>query len=58
MTAALVKVRTLREHNGPEGMKVAGDEYQRTKEDAEQLVARGIVELATARKQSGRRRSE
>lgn len=40
-----VRVRTLRQHDGPEGQKWQGDEYERSRLDAEQLAKLGVVEI-------------
>jgi hypothetical protein len=44
-----VKVRTIRPHDTTEGMKAPGDEYERTKADADALAKGGIVELVPSR---------
>jgi hypothetical protein len=52
-----VTVRTLRPHDTTEGMKHPGDEYDRTKADADKLSARSIVEPVDAAKaKSGKRK--
>jgi len=40
-----VRVRTIRPHDTTEGLKVPGDEYDRTKEEADTLSAQGIVRI-------------
>lgn len=40
-----VKVRTLRQHDGSEGQKWEGDEYERTVADARLLEASGVVKI-------------
>ena len=40
-----VRVRTLRQHDGPEGQKWQGDEYERSRLDAEQLEKIGVVAI-------------
>lgn len=47
MSPDRVKVRTIRPHDTSEGMKVPGDEYERTKADAESLRAAGVVSIIT-----------
>lgn len=47
-----VRVRTLRQHDGPDGQKWQGDEYERTKPDAEYLSGLGVVEIVTREKKS------
>lgn len=42
-----VKVRTIRPHDTNEGMRQPGDEYDRLKAEADHLIARGVVELAS-----------
>jgi hypothetical protein len=49
MSRDLVKVRTIRPHDTTEGMKAPGDEYERSKTDADQLSKQGVVELVTVR---------
>ncbi len=44
-----VKVRTLRPHDTTDGMKAPGEEYERTKADADRLAKLGVVELVTTR---------
>ena len=44
-----VKVRTIRPHDTIEGMKLPGDEYERSKADADQLTKTGVVVAATVR---------
>ncbi len=43
-----VKVRTIRPHDTIEGLKAPGDEYDRTKEDADTLSAVGVVGIVPA----------
>ena len=50
-----VQVRTIRPHDTAEGMKLPGDVYDRTKEDADQLSALGVVGIvATAKPKAGK----
>lgn len=49
MSRDLVKVRTIRPHDTSDGLRAPGDEYERSKADAEQLAAQGVVELVQAR---------
>jgi hypothetical protein len=44
-----VKVRTIRPHDTTEGMKAPGEEYERSKVDADVLTELGVVESATVR---------
>jgi hypothetical protein len=50
MSHDLVKVRTIRPHDTTEGLRLPGDEYERTAKDAEQLSKAGVVELATPKR--------
>jgi hypothetical protein len=43
-----VTVRTLRQHDTDEGMKVAGDVYARATADAAALVAQGLAEIVAS----------
>jgi hypothetical protein len=54
MSRDLVKVRTLRPHDTTEGLKQPGDEYDRSKADAEQLECAGVVSIASAKAPSKR----
>ena len=49
MSRNLVKVRTIRPHDTTEGLKQPGDEYERTKSDAEKLSAAGVVSIVAAK---------
>jgi len=49
MSPDTVKVRTIRPHDTAEGMKAPGDEYDRTKAHADQLVAQGVVEIVASK---------
>ena len=50
-----IKVRTIRPHDTSEGMKLPGDVYGRTKEDADSLSALGVVRIvATAKPKDGK----
>ena len=50
-----IKVRTIRPHDTVEGMKLPGDGYDRTKEDADHLSALGVVGLvASAKPKAGK----
>jgi len=40
-----VMVRTLRDHDGPDGMKGVGVEYLRSADDAAYLVSQGTVAI-------------
>jgi hypothetical protein len=40
-----VKVRTIRPHDTITGMRAPGEEYERTKADAERLAKAGVVEV-------------
>jgi hypothetical protein len=44
MSRDLVKVRTIRPHDTIEGLRAPGDEYERSKADADQLAKQGVVE--------------
>lgn len=50
MSRDLVKVRALRPHDTSEGAKAPGDEYDRTKADADKLAGLGVVEIVSAKK--------
>lgn len=43
MSHDLVRVRAIRPHDTTEGMRAPGEEYERSKAEAEQLHAQGIV---------------
>ncbi len=49
MSHELIEVRTLRQHDTVDGMKAPGECYTRPKAEAEQLAARGVVELVAAK---------
>jgi hypothetical protein len=49
MSRDLVKVRTIRPHDTTEGLRAPGDEYERSKTDADQLAKQGVVEIAPAK---------
>jgi hypothetical protein len=44
-----LKVRTIRPHDTTEGLRAPGDEYERSKTDADQLAKHGVVEVDPAR---------
>jgi hypothetical protein len=44
-----VKVRTIRPHDTTEGLRAPGDEYERSKTDADQLAKKGVVEIVPLR---------
>ncbi|MEA1015592.1 hypothetical protein [Sphingosinicella sp. LY1275] len=44
-----VKVRALRQHDTTEGLKAPGDEYERTKREAEALAAKGVVAIVPSK---------
>jgi hypothetical protein len=46
MSRLLVKVRTIRPHDTTEGLRAPGDEYERSKTDADQLAEQGVVEVS------------
>jgi hypothetical protein len=54
MSANLVKVRTIRPHDTAEGFKQPGDEYDRTKPDADKLSAAGVVSFVTPKATKGK----
>lgn len=56
--AELVEVRTLRQHDGPEGQKWAGDVYKRNNVDADHLVRLGVVEVVGPAKEPDAAKSE
>ena len=45
MASDHVTVRTIRPHDTSEGLRSPGDEYQRSKAEAAQLVAAGVVAI-------------
>jgi hypothetical protein len=49
MSRELVKVRIIRPHDTTEGLQAPGDEYERSKTDADQLAKQGVVEVVSAR---------
>lgn len=49
MSRDLVKVRTIRPHDTTEGLRAPGDEYERSKAEADQLAKQGVVGLVTAK---------
>ena len=49
MSRDLVKVRTIRPHDTSGGMKSPGDEYDRTKEDADHLAMTGVVSIVATK---------
>lgn len=48
MSRDLVKVRTIRPHDTTEGLRAPGDEYERSKAEADQLAKQGVVEIVPA----------
>ena len=48
MTSDHVTVRTIRPHDTSEGLRSPGDEYERSKADADQLAAAGVVSIVAA----------
>jgi hypothetical protein len=49
------KVRTIRQHDTTDGLKVRGDVYERTEVDAKHLTGRGIAEPVTVQARKPRR---
>jgi hypothetical protein len=49
MSRDLVKVRTIRPHDTTEGLRAPGDEYERSKAEAEQLAMQSVVEIVPVR---------
>lgn len=50
MAETMLKVRTIRPHDTAQGLRSPGDEYERSKADAEQLEAAGVVAIMPAAK--------
>ena len=49
MSRDLIRVRVLRPHDTDAGLRSPGDEYERTKADADALTAAGVVEIVAAK---------
>lgn len=49
MSRDLVTVRTIRPHDTTDGLRSPGDEYERTKADADKLAAAGVVSIVAAK---------
>lgn len=45
MSLDLVTVRTIRPHDTTDGLRSPGDQYDRSKADADKLTAAGVVEI-------------
>jgi hypothetical protein len=52
MSRDRVKVRTIRPHDTTEGLRAPGNEYERSKTDADQLAKQGVVEIVPVRQRA------